>query len=198
MTRAVLVRHAEPDESVRGCVYGSLDVPLSARGRERAEELAAALREEHPVALYTSPLARARETAAPLAAALGLEPVDLDGLRELDFGELEGLSVDEARIRFPGAADWIAAPSSAAFPGGESFVALRARALHAFAEIAERHPTGTVVVFSHSLPIRVVLADALGLDPDSIFRFQVGYGGISVVERHDGATFVRVVNARRI
>jgi ribonuclease H / adenosylcobalamin/alpha-ribazole phosphatase len=197
MTRALLVRHAQPDESVRDRVYGSLDVSLSAQGRERARDLAAVLVEEHPVALYTSPLARARETAAPLAAELGLEPIDLDGLRELDFGDLEGLPVEEACARFPQALDWIAAPSARVFPGGESAVELRARALRALAEIAERHPDDTVVVFSHSLPIRFVLADALGLDPDSIFRFDVAYGNISIVEWRDGAPFVRIVNADR-
>jgi broad specificity phosphatase PhoE len=190
VTRAILVRHAEPDESVRGCVYGRLDVPLSPVGRARAEELAALL----PAGpLYTSPLLRARETAAALGSA-----VVVDDLRELDFGELEGLPVAEALARFPAQAGWTAAPAAAVFPGGESVAALRARVLAAVGELVRRHEGATFVVVSHSLPIRVVLADALGLSPDSLFRFELSYSGISVVEWHDGLPFVRAVNAARL
>jgi broad specificity phosphatase PhoE len=193
VTRAILVRHAEPDASVRGRVYGRLDVPLSPAGEARALELAAILAVEARAALYTSPLRRARETAATLGAA-----VVCDDLRELDFGELEGLPVAEAVERFPEHAGWTAAPAAASFPGGESVAALRARVLGAVAGLVARHPGETFVAVSHSLPIRVVVADALGLSPDGLFRFELSYGGLSVVEWHDGVPFVRVVNAMRL
>jgi broad specificity phosphatase PhoE len=198
VTRAIFVRHAEPDERVRGCAYGRLDVPLSPAGRAHAEVLASILAPQAPTAIYTSPLVRARETAQPLADALELDAVVCNDLRELDFGELEGLAIAEVVARFPAQAGWITAPAAATFPGGESVAAVRARVLAALGEIVARHADETIAIIAHSVPIRVVLADALGLDLDSLFRFDLSYGGISVVEWHDDLPFVRVVNAPRL
>jgi broad specificity phosphatase PhoE len=198
VTRAIFVRHAEPDERVRGRAYGRLDVPLSPAGRAHAELLASILLPEAPTAIYTSPLVRALDTAGSLAGALALEPLVCDDLRELDFGELEGLAIAEIVARFPEQAGWITAPAAASFPGGESVAAVHARVLAAIGEIVARHADETIAVIAHSIPIRVVLADALGLDLDSLFRFDLSYGGISVIEWHDGLPFVRVVNAPRL
>jgi ribonuclease H / adenosylcobalamin/alpha-ribazole phosphatase len=193
--RLIFVRHAEPDESMRDRIYGRLDPPLSPGGRAHAEQLAATLRREPVTAVYTSPQLRARETAAPLARRLGLEPVVEPELREIDFGELEGLTPAEAAEQHPAAVDWLTSPAAAVFPGGESVAAVRARAVGAAEQIAARHPAETVAVFSHAVAIRTILAQALALEPDALLRIDQSYGGVSVVEWFDGSPFVRVVNA---
>lgn len=189
-TRVIFVRHAEPHEEVHGRVYGTLDPTLSESGAARAREIAATLAAQPIAAIYSSPKRRALETAARLG-----EPIVLDGLREMDFGELEGLTIEEAAERYPEIAGWMAKPSTAAFPGGETAAELRDRALGAAAEIVARHPDETVAVFSHSIVIRTILANALAMDPDAVFRLDLAYGGISVVEWFDGQPFVRIVNA---
>jgi broad specificity phosphatase PhoE len=196
--RLLLVRHAEVDETMRDRVFGRLDVELSDAGRERAERLAGTLAAQPVAALYSSPLRRALATAAPLARALGLEPVPVDDLRELDFGDLEGLTVAEIAERFPAEHSWMAAPAAVAFPGGESVAALQERSVRAVRAIAERHAGETVAVFAHAVVIRAVLADALAMPLDALFRLDVSHGGISVVEWHDGRPFVRIVNAPRL
>lgn len=193
--RLVFVRHAEPDEAFRDRVYGRLDPPLSPAGRARAEALAATLAREPVAVLYTSPQLRAQETAAPLARLLGLEPVVEPDLREIDFGELEGLTPAEAADLHPVAAGWLTSPAAAVFPGGESVAALSARAVAAAERIAARHPAETVAVFGHAVAIRTILAHALAMEHDALFRLDQSYGGISVVEWFDGNPFVRVVNA---
>jgi probable phosphoglycerate mutase len=194
-SRLIFVRHAEPDESVRDRIYGRLDPRLSHHGREHAERLAEALVREPVAAVYTSPQLRARETAAPLAGLLGLEPVVEPDLREIDFGELEGLTPADAADRHPVATAWLTTPGSAVFPGGESVATVRARSVAAAERIAARHPAATVAVFGHAVPIRTILAHALAMEPDALFRIDQSYGGISVVEWFDGNPFVRVVNA---
>jgi broad specificity phosphatase PhoE len=92
----------------------------------------------------------------------------------------------------------MAAPAAVAFPGGESVAALQERSVAAVRDIAERHPAETVAVFAHSVVIRTVLADALAMPLDALFRLDQAHGGISVVEWHDGRPFVRSVNARRL
>src|SRR5204863_2627902 len=121
---------------MRGRVFGRLDVELSGAGRAHARRIAEALADEPIGAVYSSPLRRALETARPLAAVLGVEPVAVDDLRELDFGELEGLTPAEIAERYPDSLAWTAAPGGASFPGGESVRALQERAVRAVRRLA--------------------------------------------------------------
>jgi alpha-ribazole phosphatase len=187
--RVIFVRHAEPHEDMHGRIYGRLDVELSERGIAHAEQIAAALAAEAPACVYTSPLRRAVATASALSAA----PVVVADLREIDFGELEGLTVEEAAERYPVETLW-----ADGFPGGESVEAVRTRAVAAAHDIARRHPGETVVAVSHAVVIRTILADALAMAPAALLRLDQSYGGISVVEWLDGGAFVRVVNAVRL
>ena len=127
--RLIFVRHAEPE--IRDRVVGRTDVVLSADGVAHAEAIAARLATEPVTAVYSSPLRRAVATATPLAQMLGLELITVGDLREIDFGELEGLTVDEATERYPAESTWMTAPAAARFPGGESVASLRERAVGA-------------------------------------------------------------------
>ncbi len=195
-TRLLLARHAEADPAFAGRCYGSLDVPLSPAGRRQAGELGDALAEVELDAVYASPLARALDTAAAVAAPHGLEPRPVAALRELDFGELEGLSFEEIRSSRPALyRAWMETPAAVRFPGGESLADLRARALPAAAEIYGRHEGGTVAVVAHGGPLRVILADALGLADEAVFRLGQAHGGLSAIDWAEGVPAVRLVNA---
>jgi alpha-ribazole phosphatase len=195
-TRLLLVRHAETDRAMRGRCYGRLEVALSAEGRRQAEQLGAALAEVPLAAVCSSPLSRALETARAIAAARGLEPVAEDGLREIDFGELEGMAYEEIQAERPDVFQaWMETPTAVRFPGGESFSDLRSRVLAAVGSIRERHAGEAAAVVAHGGVVRVVLADALGLADGAVFRLDQAYGGVSVVDWVGGAPVVRVVNA---
>src|SRR5439155_875807 len=99
--RAILIRHADPAEDARGRCYGRTDIALSPRGERRARHLGNMLRRMPVDAVYTSPSRRAVDTAAALAAAHDLTPVELDDLRELDFGACEGRTYDELAAEEP-------------------------------------------------------------------------------------------------
>jgi broad specificity phosphatase PhoE len=190
-TRLVLVRHAATDPDLRGHCYGRLEVALSADGQRQAGELAAALAAEPLAVVYASPLARAIETAAALA-----DPVPVEALREIDFGELEGRAYEEIRRERPDLfRTWMETPTAVRFPGGESYADLRERVLTAVAGIRERHAGEAVAIVAHGGVIRVVLADALGLADGAVFRLDQAYAGLSVVDWVSGAPVVRVVNA---
>jgi broad specificity phosphatase PhoE len=193
MSRLILIRHGEPDEAVRGRSYGALDVPLSAVGREQAQRIARALKEVRIGAVVTSPLLRALETAAPLACAHGLDPVVHEGLRELSFGEVEGLSYVEIERERPELfASWMTDPTDTHFPGGESFADLRERVLSLATEIRTGHESSAVV--AHGGVTRVILAAALGLPDEAIFRLDQPYGAISIVDWVEETPIVRAVN----
>jgi alpha-ribazole phosphatase len=195
-TRVVLVRHAETEESGRGRCYGRLDVRLSPQGLRQAQALAAALAGPPLAAVYTSPLSRALDTARPIAAAQGLEPAVIEALAELDFGEVEGLRYDEIESQQPELfRAWMDEPARVRFPGGEGLPDLRARVVPALAEIRARHEGHAVAVVAHGGVIRVVLADALGLEDGALFRLDQAEGGVSVVDWLDGVPLVRAANA---
>ena len=194
MTRLVLIRHAEPDDSMRGRIYGRLDPVLSPAGRAQAEMLAAWLREVPLDAIYSSPLRRARETAAPLARELGLEPNIHQGLVDIDFGEWEGRRFEELEESDPELyRSWMTRPTRTRFPGGEDFDELKARVLAAVGEI--RVLPGSAAIVAHAGVNRVVLADALGLPDDAIFRLDQPLAAVSVIDWVDDAPIVRTVNA---
>jgi alpha-ribazole phosphatase len=193
MTRLVLIRHAEPDESMRGRSYGRLDVGLSPAGRAQAAAIAETLRDTRLDAIFASPLRRAIDTAAPLAEARGLRVVAHDGLRELDFGALEGLTFDEiARERPELYESWMTDPTEMRFPAGESFADLRERALAAAAEIRSEHEQAAIV--THGGVTRAIIADALQMPERAIFRLDQPHGAISVVDWVDGTSVVRTLN----
>ena len=195
-TRVVLVRHAETEEAARGRCYGRLDVALSPRGHRQAQALTAALADFGLAAVYASPLARALDTARPIAAAQSLDTVVVAALRELDFGEVEGLRYEQIEAERPELfRAWMDDPAGVRFPGGESLADLRARVLPAAAEIRARHEREAVAVVGHGGVIRVVLAEALGLADGALFRLDQTEGGVSVVDWLQGVPLVRSANA---
>jgi probable phosphoglycerate mutase len=147
VTTLLLVRHGETDWNAVGRLQGHTDRPLSDFGCRQAQQLAEGLGDEELDAIYSSDLARARETAELVGARLGL-PVLLDpDLREKDWGTWEGLtSVERDRVEFV----------------GESTQAHQERILGALRRIAERHPDGRVLVVTHGGSMRRVQTAALG------------------------------------
>jgi len=190
--RLLLIRHADPAEEVRGRCYGGLDVGLSARGRERARELAEALGGTGLDAVYASPRRRALETAA----ALGPAPIVDDRLRELEFGEFEGRTYDEIAASHPEIYRcWMETPTEVRFPGGESYADLRSRALEAAADLRARHAGETVAAVTHAGVVRAVVADALGMPDGAIFRLGQDYGAVTRLDWIDGVPVLRLLNA---
>ena len=193
MSRLVLVRHAEPEESARGLCYGTLDVGLSDEGRAHAGRLASSLAGVPYDAVYASPRRRTLETAAPLADARELPTLVDEGLREIDFGEFEGRRYDEIAETHPEIyREWMESPTTVTFPGGESYEDLRVRAVRALTRICEAHECAVVV--THGGVVRAGLAEWLSMPGPAIFRLDQRYGGITIVEWLGDTPVVRLMN----
>jgi broad specificity phosphatase PhoE len=160
-----LARHGETDWNAAGRWQGQTDVPLNARGREQAREVALRLRPEGIRAIASSDLLRARATAEVVAAELGLAVNHLDtALRERRFGCFEGLTREEVAARHPESwARYLADPGPAP-PGGESRDELIGRLLPAVASAAARLP-GPLLVVMHGGAMRALLAEHVGEMP---------------------------------
>nr|BFD85150.1 hypothetical protein StreXyl84_45510 [Streptomyces sp. Xyl84] len=195
----VLLRHGEtpltPQKRFSGS--GGSDPSLSAIGREQAEKAAVALARRGTIqAVVSSPLARTRETAAIVAARLGLPVTVDDGLRETDFGAWEGLTFGEVRERHPEDLNaWLASPDAEPTGGGESFVTTAVRIAAARDRLVAAHAGRTVLVVTHVTPIKTFVRLALGAPPESLFRMELSAASLSAVAYYaDGNASVRLLN----
>jgi len=150
MTELTFIRHGETDWNLQQRFQGQIDVPLNATGRGQAARLAARLAGTPAGLLFSSDLQRARETAAPLAAAWKL-PVELvPGLREQSFGVLEGLDVPTIQRQHPELwAKWLQHDADFALPGGESLNQFSARVLNAVQTLVQAHAGRHLVIVTH-------------------------------------------------
>jgi probable phosphoglycerate mutase len=168
---------------------------LSREGRAQAERVATRLARVHGIAaVYTSPLERAQETAAPIAEALRLRPRLEPGMVEIDVGRWTGLSLARARKL----TDWRRVqqqPSGFKFPGGESFLGMQARCVDAVARLVERHRGRTIIVVSHADPIKAVVAQALGLHLDLLQRIAISPASVTAIAYRTTSATVLAVNA---
>ena len=165
-TRIFLIRHGATILTDEDRFAGSTDVPLSDEGRQQAGRLATRLAGETIAAVYASTLGRTMETAHILAEPHGLEVQPRDGLREISHGHWEQMTRKEVDEQFPQEAlEWEKDPYTFAPAGGESGLAVTARALPALIELVRAHPGENMMVVSHKATIRLLLSTLLGFDP---------------------------------
>jgi probable phosphoglycerate mutase len=192
-----LLRHAETTHTASGCYCGLCAAHLTPRGEAQAAALARTMAAHPLAAVYASALERAQATAAPLAAALGLTPVVVPALNELNYGAWEGLTRAEVAAR-DGAhfARWQADPAAVAPPGGETLRALAERVRPAFDAIAADHAGEEVAIIGHKCVNRVLLCLLLDLPPAHYLRIAQDPGAINriIVEPH--RTVIAAINDR--
>ncbi|MER7723677.1 bifunctional RNase H/acid phosphatase [Streptomyces sp. NPDC096323] len=195
----LLLRHGEtaltPEKRFSGS--GGTDPELSAVGRGQAQRAAEAFAARGTVQeIVSSPLRRCRETAAAVAARLGLEVRIEEGLRETDFGAWEGLTFGEVRERYGADLDaWLASAKAAPTGGGESFAEVARRVAAARDRLVTRYAGRTVLVVTHVTPIKTLVRLALGAPPESLFRMELSAASVSTVAYYaDGNASVRLLN----
>lgn len=150
--------------------------------------------EKRPTAIYASPLERTRETAAPIATALGLRVRTARGLIEADVGDWteQPLSKLYKKKEWPTVQRW---PSGFRFPGGESFADMSVRSMDAILELVASHPGETVVAVSHADPIKAIVAAAAGVPLDLMQRLVVSPCSISALLFTSGGPAVLCINS---
>ncbi len=194
-TSTLLLRHGQTALSIEKRFSGVGDPSLTALGADQAAAAAARLASSAALAVVSSPLARARQTAAPVAAALGLEVEVEEGFRETDFGDWEGHTFSEVRAKWPREMDAWLASTAVAPPYGESFDATTTRVRQARDRVLARHGGKTVIIVSHVSPIKTLLRIALDAPPSALYRMHLDLACLSEVQWFaDGPAVVRSMN----
>jgi broad specificity phosphatase PhoE len=193
--RLVLLRHAETDWNRQRRYQGWRDTPLSDAGRAQAEAASRLLAAEPLSAVWSSPLERARETAAAIARLQRLEVQIDDAFKEMRFGAWEGLTIEEVAGGHAEAYRvWRETPHLAAVPGAETLADVRARALAGLETLREAHDGQRICLVSHGITARVLILEALGLGLDRIWSLQLSASGISELEFRDDWSIVHRMN----
>ncbi|RLI49391.1 MAG: histidine phosphatase family protein [Candidatus Thorarchaeota archaeon] len=188
-TRVFLIRHGRTAWNKDVRFRGRTDLPLDEVGFAQAEAIAARLKDSPIVAVYSSPLRRAIQTAEPLARALGLEVSKDEGFIDINFGEWQGLSPQEVAQLYPGLyRQWLESPHLVRIPGGEGLEDVRSRAMKALKQAIERHQGQQIAIVGHQVVNRVLLCAVLGLSNASFWRIGQDNGCINIFE-YDGENF---------
>ena len=187
-TTVILVRHGQTEWNRVERFRGRADVPLNQTGLDQAAATGRRIANGwKPAAFYSSPLSRAIRTAEAAARHFDLPVIVYEGLADIDYGQWQGLTPEQARQKWPeDVAAWYDAPQEARIPGGESLEQLRKRAMLAVAALVSQHPGETIVLVGHTVINRIILLGLLGLGNERFWHVRQDTCAINVFEANQG------------
>lgn len=178
-----LIRHGETDWNVERRCQGFSDIPLNETGRRQADAIARHLSDVDIGAIYSSSLSRASEMAEMIAKYHDASVQMKDGLRELNQGAFEGLTLTElAGNHSDFLAEWFKNPADLQLPSGESMRKMQTRAWSVIEEIVEGNTEGHVVAVSHNLCILSILCQVMKMDLSDFRRIHQDVAALNILE----------------
>ncbi len=185
MSRLLLVRHGNTEGNSAERYWGRNDIKLDDAGFKQAEQLSHHLAAEKIGAVYASDMSRALVTAEVIAAVHRLEVIPCTELREIDFGEFEGLTFAEISRSYPEVAKlWAERDLSLKFPGGESSDEFDKRVGKFMSRLGKHAAEETVLIVAHAGTLRVLLCRLLGIDIQHRWQFRLDLASLSVVDTY--------------
>lgn len=195
MTKVILVRHGQTTWNLELKYQGHTDIALTDLGLAQAEQAAERLTQEKVAAIYASDLTRAYRTAEIIATRHNLPVVAMSELREIKFGEWEGLTYDAISEHWPNRMKKLFThPDEVEIPGGETFRELKERAEKAIAALVARHPDETIIVVSHGGTIRTILCAALNIHLNYVWNIRQDNTAVNIIDYYKERTIVSLVN----
>ena len=179
-----LLRHGETQWNKLGKFQGFADIPLNDRGLAQARDSARAAQDWQPAAIYASSLTRTMQVAQELRQTTNAPIIPNPNLRELNLGQLEGVTGAEMRSAWPQIYEtWRTNPAQVTMPNGESLTQLQQRAWQTIQEIETAHPNDTaIIVVSHNFAIRTIICALLDIPLQNFHRMSLALGALSAFE----------------
>ncbi len=195
MTKLLLVRHGESEFNHAGRFAGFSDVDLTDTGRWQVERLRERIADEKIDAVYSSDLKRAVRTAEIAMEGRGMSITTCPEVREINYGEVDGLPFSEIKTRYPDLAKQLSTSElELAFPGGETFSDFVQRVSTFKERLAKHAQTETVLLVAHGGPLRALLCSMLGIGQSSWWQLSIDNASLSIVETHSRGTVLRLLN----
>jgi alpha-ribazole phosphatase/probable phosphoglycerate mutase len=195
-TRVYLMRHGEVANGAEKRYNGHIDVDITDLGVRQMHRLADVLEGKSIAAMYSSDLIRSVKGAKIIAERVGAAYTPLRELRERSVGIWEGLTAEEVRERYPDEyRAWRADLLNYRPPSGECLLDVKDRILPVFKRLVASHPDQEIGMLLHGGVNRVILADALGMDMQNLFRIDQSFGALNIIDFHDdGIAVVSLMN----
>lgn len=194
-SRLILIRHAEVEERYRKVFGGRIDMNLSETGHQQASVLANHLKDRPIDVIYASPMKRVQQTLAPFLRSGAPQPVILDGLREVDFGDWTGHEWEKIQDKFGiSAYQWLQLLETGGIPNGEPLATYRARVEPCVRRMVDSHPGKSVAAFCHGGVIRMILSILLDLPLGRTSAFNFDYASVSEIEWKLGRMEIQLLN----
>ena len=195
MLRLLLVRHGETDWNKSLRYQGQTDTPLNVTGMRQAQCISQRLEKEPILAVYSSDLKRAVQTAEAIATKLNVAVITSPDLRELDFGEFEGLTFGEIQQRYPDShRRWTSQIVDVPPPGGESLKQLARRVARLVTRIKREHPEGTVAVVGHGGSIRAMVCILLEIDLKHWWQIRTDSTSLTIFDVYPEGAVLSLLN----
>jgi broad specificity phosphatase PhoE len=195
MSRLLLIRHGETDSQSSFRYWGKTDVGLGPVGLRQAEQLRDRLAMEKIDFVYSSNLRRTLTTARTIASIHNLQVIGCPELREIDFGQVEGLNFQEVQAKFPEVARmWITHDPGMVYPGGESLAQLERRLTEFRSRLAGHTQNQTLLIVAHSGVLRTFICQLLDLDLKYRWNLRVDLASLSIVETYPEFAILSLLN----
>ncbi len=194
-TTVLLVRHGQTNSNITGFYMGWSDEDLNEVGYTQARRLSSRLARLPIASVSTSPLRRTYTTATILTKPHNLKPKVLDELIEIQFGDWQGLHMDDIQQKWPEL--WQQSrtdPSEMTMPNGESFLQVTERAIRAFEKVVQAHRGKQVAIVTHDVVIRVLVAHILGVSNSIYRRFEIVNTSLSVIRVMNSSSHLIALN----
>jgi len=195
--RFLLTRHGETEWNRIRRFQGRSDIPLNQTGRNQGQALALLLKDEPIRAIYSSPLARAMETASLIRTFHPFAPLfEEEGLTEMDLGQFDGMDAVDWVSRYPDLLEaWRSQPASLRMPGGEGLQEVQARAMDVMERISSLYPSGSsLLVCGHNFVNRTILCFAMGISLDKFRDLKQDPAALNILWKREGKLLAEVVN----
>jgi len=195
MARLLLVRHGDTELNSAERYWGQTDVELSAAGLSQAERLRNRLAIEKIAAVYSSDLRRASVIAETIASRHQLAVITCPELREINFGELEGLTFDEISQLYPEVTKlWVERSTKLKYPGGESLDEFSNRVSQFVGRLQKHGEEETILIVAHSGVLRNLICHLLGIDLQHWRQFRLDLASLSILETYQRGAILSLLN----
>ncbi len=195
MERLYLLRHGETEWNIKKITQGTTDIQLTDKGKEQAKKAAYRLIHEKIDYIYASHLSRAFETAKIIGEILKINIETEQSLREMNFGQWQGLSVEDLQTKYPKEhIIWRSQPHKWSLKGAETLLQVQERTLSTINDLRKKHPNKNVLMVSHGATIKALLLGILNLDLSNYHKLTSSNTGISIIEYKEEYPVILLLN----
>lgn len=184
MKRLIILRHGETEWNRKERFRGLADLSLTERGLQQARAAAERIAPLKPQFIYSSPLKRALQTASAVGSSLGLPVFTEEGLRDVDYGLWQGLSLGETYQKFrKDYFQWLHSPEKVGFPQGESLSLVHERVKDVLKNLDKRHEEESVLLVTHKVVCKILVLTLLGLELSHFWQIQMDVAALNHFEK---------------